>query len=678
MRSIHLTPGILALTALTLTSSVLRAAMPPAERILPNDTLAMVTVPDWQAMRIIQSRSPQLQLWDDPLLKPFRDDFIERWQAEVVEPLEQELDVDFSDYKGLIRGQVTLALMKNDWEAGGDNEPGFVLLLDAGDRSGQLSANLEDLRRKWVENGESIRVESVRGVDFSVIQLSTNDLPDTLRKFMPGTSDVQEFMGEEAPEPEQGELFIGQSDSLLIVVDSLMTAQKIMNRLTGGSLPPLTEENQFNQDQARLFRKANGYGWVNARALMEIFQRNLEAQEQNREENAPDPMAQIKPAKVITATGLGGLHSAAFAYTETPGGSEITLFLGVPESERTGIFKVLTGEPKDTLPPPFVPADTVQFQRWRLDGQKAYAALEQMLQEISPQMLSGWNFMVNTANQAVQQQDPNFDLRRQLMGNIGDDLITYKKAPRSSSFEDLATQPTLFLMGARNGEQFIASLKTVMGMFLQGTPPPTREFLGTTIHTIELPAGALSMNPGAGSSEVQVAANRGYVAFSIDDAILEEFLRSADDPVNPLRQVAGLAESTEAVSGPGTSLLSFEDQKERMRLQFDLLRQLSTNAMTELQDPMTPIPESFGVGMPRNGLLDWFDFSLLPPFDQIEKYFYHTVYGGSGSVEGLTLKIFSPTPPELRGQSEAVPPSAPESASADTVAPGTDETPAQP
>jgi hypothetical protein len=40
---------------------------------------------------------------------------------------------------------------------------------------------------------------------------------------------------------------------------------------------------------------------------------------------------------------------------------------------------------------------------------------------------------------------------------------------------------------------------------------------------------------------------------------------------------------------------------------------------------------------------------LLPPFEKIQHYFYHTVYAGGGSVDGLTLKIFSPTPPQLRG-----------------------------
>jgi hypothetical protein len=191
----------------------------------------------------------------------------------------------------------------------------------------------------------------------------------------------------------------------------------------------------------------------------------------------------------------------------------------------------------------------------------------------------------------------------------------------------------------------------VMGMFSRGAPPSTREFLGTTIHSFELPNPAMEYDPQATARKLSLAVSRGYVAVTSDDAILEEFLRSADNPVKPLRQLPGLMESAETVAGPGNSLFSFEDQRQVMRLQLEVMRHLATNSTPELQDPMTPITESLGVGMPRTGWTEWFDFSLLPPFDQIEKYFYHTVYGGGGSAEGLTLKVFSPTPPELKAKS---------------------------
>jgi hypothetical protein len=49
-------------------------------------------------------------------------------------------------------------------------------------------------------------------------------------------------------------------------------------------------------------------------------------------------------------------------------------------------------------------------------------------------------------------------------------------------------------------------------------------------------------------------------------------------------------------------------------------------------------------------LREWADFSLLPSFDAVSKYFYYSVYAGSFSAEGFTMKIFAPTPPALRQQ----------------------------
>jgi hypothetical protein len=49
-----------------------------------------------------------------------------------------------------------------------------------------------------------------------------------------------------------------------------------------------------------------------------------------------------------------------------------------------------------------------------------------------------------------------------------------------------------------------------------------------------------------------------------------------------------------------------------------------------------------------HGLKDWVDFSLLPAFESIAKYFHFTVYAGSANADGLSYKVFSPTPPQLK------------------------------
>jgi len=48
------------------------------------------------------------------------------------------------------------------------------------------------------------------------------------------------------------------------------------------------------------------------------------------------------------------------------------------------------------------------------------------------------------------------------------------------------------------------------------------------------------------------------------------------------------------------------------------------------------------------GFGDWLDFSLLPDYDQVAKYFYFTVYSGETRTDGLKFEFFTPRPPQLR------------------------------
>ena len=44
---------------------------------------------------------------------------------------------------------------------------------------------------------------------------------------------------------------------------------------------------------------------------------------------------------------------------------------------------------------------------------------------------------------------------------------------------------------------------------------------------------------------------------------------------------------------------------------------------------------------------EWADFTLLPEFEPVQKYFYMSVFAGSANADGLTLKMFAPRPPQL-------------------------------
>src|SRR5882672_11356564 len=127
--------------SLTLTAS-LRAAILPAENLLPADTLFVVTAPDCKGLRTAMNHSPQWMLWSDPAMKPFHDKFMAKWNESFVGPLEKNLGVKLADFADLPQGQFTFAITQNGWDGTGDQTPGLVLLLDAKEKSSLLKTNL--------------------------------------------------------------------------------------------------------------------------------------------------------------------------------------------------------------------------------------------------------------------------------------------------------------------------------------------------------------------------------------------------------------------------------------------------------------------------------------------------------------------------------------------------------
>ena len=329
------------------------AAVPPAEKLLPPDTLFVIAAPDWTKLRDVYKKSPQSQFWDDPVMKPFREKFQAKWTEEFVKPLERDLGVKLDEYSELLQGQLTLAVTQEGWVGKDkeDGEPAFLLLLDARDKTDLLKQSLADLRKKWSEAGKPIKTEKIRDIEFSIVPLTTNDVPKTLKQFFPQRQPIEE-LGKEAPKATAAdELVIGQYDSLLIVGSTVKAVEKVVIRLTGTSAPTLADQADFEASRAALFRDAPAYGWFNARAFVEVLVRTLN--QENPE--APSPLPLPSAAKLISASGLNGVKTLAFSYRDTGDGRLLELFLAAPEASRTGLTKLLTLSPKDSSLPVLYP-----------------------------------------------------------------------------------------------------------------------------------------------------------------------------------------------------------------------------------------------------------------------------------------------------------------------------------
>jgi hypothetical protein len=636
-------PLLAALAALAFQSP---AAVPPVEKLLPDDTLVLLSIPDFAKVREIYSNSPQGQLWRDPSLKAFKEKFLDKLKETWIAPLERELGVQLADYSSLPQGQLTLALTQNGWDGKDlkEAEPGLLLLMDTKDKSGQLKTNLADLKKKWLDAGKKARIEKIRDAEFSIITLSSNDVPKSLKKAATDSQPADATEAAENPEAKKAgdkkEIYIGQADSLLVVGNSAKAIEKVLARMSGADIKTVSDVPAYQADQAALFRDANLFAWVNAKVFVDMLCRLGE----NSGAGDSNPMG-VKPEKVVAALGLTGLKTVALSYRYSEEGAQGTLFLGVPEVDRTGLFRILAGEGKDCSPPSFVPADAVKFQRWRIDGQKAWAAIQKIVSDINPQWINLLNYSLTTAESLAKEKNPDFDIKKNLFGNLGDDLIIYSKLPKGDHLADLNSGPSLTLIGSPNGEQLVAALRSLLLLMGQPAGTPTeREFLGRKIYT--MPATGLgSRGGGATPRNLNYAFGGGYLAIAGDSAILEEYLRSSQSKGKSLRDAPGLNEAMQKVAGRGTSFFNYSNDSETMRVTLAALKGDFDSALSD--GSLGPVMGALGLG-PDFKAKEWFDVSLLPSYDKIAKYFSFSVFAETATADGLAFKGFTPTPAGLK------------------------------
>ena len=456
-----------------------------------------------------------------------------------------------ADFADLPQGQFTFAVTQNGWTGGDDPVPGLVLLLDAGDKSDLLKTNLDTLKKKWTEDGKPIRTEDIRGITFSVVTISSNDVP-MLAGILPRRQPVRELGQEPTPE-KPAELVVGQFGSLLIVGNSVQAVEPIAAHLSGGLLPSLNDNAIFTADKLSQFRDAPlYYGWLNTKTLFYV----LAHTPQKQNPRAPRPMAAPSLDKILDATGLTGVKSASFAYRETRDGSLASFFIAVSEADRKGLLKIFAATHQSAVPQPFVPADAVKFWRWRLDGQSGWAALEKMLGDISPMAATGLDSAINMANANARKNDPDFDLRKNLIDNLGDDFISYQMAPAGTSLADLNNAPALYLIGVEQGGPAATAIKDLLSLSMsrrQKAPEP-RDFQGHKIYTVPLPGQRAAGTAAASARSLYITSTSGYVALSTDVSTLEDYLRSGDKPPKPLSRTPGLIDAAQFVGGTGGGL----------------------------------------------------------------------------------------------------------------------------
>ena len=83
-----------------------------------------------------------------------------------------------------------------------------------------------------------------------------------------------------------------------------------------------------------------------------------------------------------------------------------------------------------------------------------------------------------------------------------------------------------------------------------------------------------------------------------------------------------------------------------MRNTLDILKKESGSLANLFSS--SPIAGRLGMDEDDKKFKEWVDFSLLPSFDKIAKYFYFSVASATANSQGLDFKVYAPNSPQFK------------------------------
>ncbi|MDH7502216.1 MAG: hypothetical protein QHJ82_05805, partial [Verrucomicrobiota bacterium] len=397
----------------------------PAEQLFPSDTIALFCVPDYPRLAAAQRDAPTAKFWKDEDMTRFRSTFNERFNNKYLGPLERELGLKAKDVLPLLQGQIALGVTQSRWDDTTRLLPSMTLVVDTREKAGQLKSTLAAVRTRLTESGRTIRTDRIRDIEVVTVQTKaspSDTTPDvSTDKSGPDNTGAKnpasDSQGGNAAKIKTLELSFCHVDSLLLVSTCQQDLEKVIAKLQGAGVPTVGEKPGFETARRVLPRDALAFGWTDMSGLYQLF---TKAVAKAAEEQVPGKSGPTQVERLFPAIGLAGLKSMAVAMRHNADATFLDLFVGVPQEERRGLFKLLSLEQKDASPPPWIPADAIQFSRSRIDGQKSWAALESTMNEISPSVL---DFLIGQLNEAMRIKDPGFDFRQYFVQNLGDDMV---------------------------------------------------------------------------------------------------------------------------------------------------------------------------------------------------------------------------------------------------------------
>lgn len=500
IRRLFLSTFVLAASQLTAAPAV------PLVNLVDEQTLFAVSVTDAPAL---------LRGWDaNPIATTWRDPEIVRFLA----PLRAELEVDEWDAKtrkatgftvrellAMAEGQALLALpsfdfVSHDW----DEPPPFLVAIEVGEQQGKIEKILADT---LAEENLREEIETFAGVQVHVRPLEAVDREAAESDESPATPSVTWAMTDGVW------LISADKQRVFSAIDAV--AQGGLDNALGKSERFLRTRNRSEHAQALV------YG--NLPALYPLL-RDAVTISKARAAGTLGALG-MDPEVVFNALGLDALGESYVAVTMDEKRTRIDA--GLLYSEERGVLKLAAYQPGAPVLPEWIPAKWPSVSTARFSLAKAYAGFEQLFSAVSPMLSGVMQMRIRELNKRM-----NIDLHRDLVGSVGDEVVSAYGIPpggeagRDSSWVEMDQLVSFALVNEPAFIKSLDALKSLAGPGVAEQMFNTRDYLGHTVYSLNLPPAAPGGKPLRGVT--YAIANRTFLLSIGSTAMVEAALQGME------------------------------------------------------------------------------------------------------------------------------------------------------
>lgn len=593
---------VVVLAVLTCCGPVGAATLPPTAALMPQETALLVNTENFSVLKTHFEQTSMYKLCQDPAMAAFVKNAKTKWQEKIRKTNNDIIKAVFDS--GLLpQGKAAFALVLNK-RAMDANEPVSLFLAQWGHNTDAIKQSIDKTVAEAVSKGFGQKNENYQGVKITTLIAG----PDPAQTASSAYTLSYCFLDD---------CLIGSSD--------LDCVKFVIAHIKSAASITLAGDLDYINCMGSVGTGGDVSVYVNIKQIIKTV-------------IADDTTGKAK----TTIANLGVDNVAAFAgsvrVADSPSTACRAKAVLKTSGVRKGVCKMLEMAAGSITVPRFVPASVCSATFWNFDIKNAYTELASIVSSFSP--MAGMLMYMPLVPSGPDAQVPL--TLKDIIDHLGSQIIITRAVNKPVTPSSQPTQETLVAVAVNNRDALTRSLSRLHSQLLAANKPDARrELLGHTIYLVDsIPA--LFMAPGqkvpmqslAGPTEQQEQ----VLAFTVTDThlicgaepVVERAVRSLSSTDSVSLASAKWFNNAKSAIPSVVGVAALEDSQAMTEVLWSVLRQ-------GVKDPAITVPAIAGpadVFGPRF-FTELFDFTLLPDFAAVQKYFGLTAFYGLTRPDSL-------------------------------------------